>query len=140
MTEEAKNGLITGLLCTYGEVGKKTISNKLAGFYGALDCDTIYIISRRFGERYFDIVIDDEGLFKDKKQINAVSNDGHEILFGNIFICNHDEEGNSTSLTQEELDYLQKFFKYNKYGLNMNVDFGGGTIVQINSVLLKYDF
>ena len=77
----------------------------LQRIYDMLKCDCIDVVERKFGEHYYDIYCDDEGLFKENPlPAIATFDDGKivEQIVGNVFICKHDGEGGMESLTQEE--------------------------------------
>ena len=81
----------------------------LPSIYGLLDCDTIDIVARRFGNQTYSIVCDDEGLFKEKVIPAVITfHDGQvvEQLVGNVFICSQDDEGELASLTHEQVEEI----------------------------------
>lgn len=79
------------------------IPNGLDGYYKLLDCETIDIVRRKIGGKYYDIVCDDEGLFKETVNVSAVDGEGQAMLVGKLLICNHDGHGNEASLTQDDI-------------------------------------
>lgn len=87
------------------------IEDELDSFYKILNCSTIDIVVRRIGGRHkkvFDIVCDDEGLFKEPQKISAIDNLGNVQLVGNIFITGTvDNEGNLTSLSPSDVAYIK---------------------------------
>lgn len=87
------------------------IEDELDSFYKILNCSTIDIVVRRIGGRHkkaFDIVCDDEGLFKEPQKISAIDNLGNVQLVGNIFITGTaDNEGNLTSLSESDVAYIK---------------------------------
>lgn len=87
------------------------IEDELDSFYKILNCSTIDIVVRRIGGRCkktFDIVCDDEGLFKEPQKISAIDNLGNVQLVGNIFITGTaDNEGNLTSLSKSDVAYIK---------------------------------
>ena len=79
----------------------------LQRIYAMLNCDCIDCVTRKFGEHYYDIWCDDEGLFKEAPlPAIATFNEGEivEQIVGNVFICKHDGKGGMQSLTQEEYE------------------------------------
>ena len=106
------------------DVEKETVSvveipDKLDEFYRILNCDCIDIVARRIGkhpsgrQKRYNIVCDDEGLYKDPQKISAIDNMGQAMLVGNLFIVGGaDHEGNLTSLWDSDvmwiLDKVQK--------------------------------
>jgi len=59
--------------------------------------------------------IKDEGLFKDNYNISALDKDNDPALVGNLIIAHHDEEGNLTGLSDEDIKHLKNNYnsKYN---------------------------
>ena len=90
------------------------IEDTLKNLYQVCDCECIDIISRRIGGKVFDIVLDDEGLLKEK-MITAMREDRAEILVGNLFVVKNTGKGNLKGLNQEEIDHVRSLI--NKDGL-----------------------
>ncbi len=76
---------------------------KLDDYYKLLECDCFDIAQRKIGGVAYDIFVDDIGLFRDKPLVTAVDPDGHPMLVGNLLFANHDGEGNTTSLSDEDV-------------------------------------
>lgn len=106
--------MIKGLFLDKNESKLKTviIEDDLDVFYHMLECDTIDIVSRKFGDRYYDIVCDDEGLWKEPIVVTAVDPKGKPMLVGNLLIFNaNNEEGCLESLTDEDIKHIKdKYF------------------------------
>ena len=84
------------------------IEDKLEIFYDMLECEYIDIISRKINDKYYDFIIDDEGLLNDKPVTLFNEN---EVLVGSIIICGTaDEDGNLTSLSETESREIVKHF------------------------------
>lgn len=88
-----------GLLVTKKEAKIRTINGDLNTYYDLLECDTIDITSIKFGDKFYDIICDDEGLFKPDNHVSICSSEGSPMIVGNIIVCNHNEEGEETSLS-----------------------------------------
>ena len=80
----------------------------LAEWYRLIKCDLIDIVSRKIGGRYFDIIVDDEGLYKGGAKVTALDTQQQPLLVGNLVICNHDGEGGETSLTDEDIELIKR--------------------------------
>lgn len=80
-----------------------SIENSLEGYYKALDCDTIDIVEREINGTYYDIICDDEALLKGDPLPSALDKLREPMLFGRLFVCHHDDEGELTSLSDEEV-------------------------------------
>lgn len=80
--------------------------NSYKDYYPLLECDTFDVQSRNFNGKYLDIYCDDEGLFKEDNQIAIVTMSEDKIveqIVGNVFITNHNSEGKTISLTEDEI-------------------------------------
>lgn len=86
------------------EVG---IEDALHTYYDLLDCTCIDIVERKVGDKWFDIVVDDEGLLVGKP-VMAVEEDGTPMLVGNLLFCHHDEEGSLTGLEEGDAELLER--------------------------------
>ena len=84
--------------------------NSYMDFYPVLDCEVFDVVERKFGNNYYDIYVDDEGLLNHKEEaIFTLGDTGVvEILVGNCFICKHNDEGDTISLTDAEVDEIIK--------------------------------
>ena len=95
-------------------------------YYPLLECDTFDIQSRRFKDKWLDIYCDDEGLFKEinRPSILTFNKNGHlvEQIVGNVFIVSHDDEGNTISLTDEEVEAVLSAVKV-MAGLESNEEY-----------------
>lgn len=79
---------------------EKTIKDTLPDFYKLLDCELIDIVRRKIGGVYYDVVCDDEGLFKNPCFPSALTDDGQVALVGSLFICfGNDNTGELESLS-----------------------------------------
>ena len=78
-------------------------SGSLEEYYDILNCTTFDIASRRIGGSYYDIYCDDEGLLKCSPVVSAVSEDREPMLVGNLFVTKTNDEGETISLTAEEI-------------------------------------
>jgi len=78
-------------------------SGSLEEYYNILNCTTFDIASRRIGSSYYDIYCDDEGLLKCNPVVSAVSEDRQPMLVGNLFVTKTNDEGETISLTAEEI-------------------------------------
>jgi hypothetical protein len=102
--------LIKGFLIdVYGDRGcnELVFHDTLENIYKILDVETIDVAVRKIGNFTYDIICDDEGLLKDSLP-SAVTNEDEVQLVGNLLLVNHDEEGNFTSLTDEQIKDLGK--------------------------------
>lgn len=80
----------------------------LKAYYEALDCDLFTITSRKIKGKYYDIYCDDEGLFKPNPIPAIIMTDNKELdlIVGNCFICTANEEGETVSISEEEINEI----------------------------------
>lgn len=110
------NKKIKGVLVTPNQEGSKPRMYELdyesyKSFYPLLECDTFDIQTRKFKDKYLDIYCDDEGLFKQGNKTSILTFDKNfdslvEQIVGNVFVVKHDDEGDTISLTDEEIDMV----------------------------------
>lgn len=75
-------------------------------YYPLLECETFDIQTRKFNGEYLDIYCDDEGLFKEGNKPSIITFDNGKIveqIVGNVFIVGHNNEGQTISLTDEQI-------------------------------------
>lgn len=102
--------LVKGFLIdVYGDRGcnELVFHDTLENIYKILDVKTIDVAVRKIGNFTYDIICGDEGLLKDSLP-SAVTDKDEVQLVGNLLLVNHDEEGNFTSLTDEQIEDLGK--------------------------------
>ena len=87
--------------------GKRDI--RCTSYYKLIQCRYIDIVRRKIGQRYFNIVCNDEGMIA-KAKISAISNLGEIMLVGNLIICSDrvTDDGELTGLTDEEAKYIKE--------------------------------
>lgn len=103
--------LIRGFLVdVYGDrgAGVVTFVDNLQNIYNLLDVELIDVTERQIGKFTYDIVCDDEGLFKQDALPSAFNGKQEAQLVGNLLLVNHDEEGNFASLTDEQIEDLKE--------------------------------
>lgn len=84
------------------------IEKSLESYYKILDCTCIDITSRKIGDREFDIVCDDEGLFHEPQKISAITKAHKPALVGNLLIVKFDGEEDITSLDDDDIQYVMQ--------------------------------
>ena len=89
------------------------VRNNINAFYEALKCDLIDIVCRDFHGSKLDIICDDEGLLDEEKKkkpaiVGLYEGKPVEIIVGNVLLTNHDEDGETTSLTEKDYANLAK--------------------------------
>lgn len=114
---------ITGVLVNPADrvARKATIPATLEGYYAALGCSCIDIVTRKIGGKAFDIVCDDEALLKADPIPSACNYSGYGMLYGALFVCKGDSQGNLVSLTDDECLHVLKRVNYRLSGKNLEL-------------------
>ena len=89
----------------------RTIEAELQAYYDLLDVETIDIVTRKIGGKYYDIICDDEALLKNNPIPSMIGPHCDIMLFGNLFIALHDGEGNEISLTKDDVNRIMKCYR-----------------------------
>lgn len=83
------------------------LESTLEEYYKLLNCDCIEMISRKFNNTYYDVIVDEEGLFKQNLVPTAQSYDENgvkfETIFGNMLVTKVNEEGDCVDLNAEDI-------------------------------------
>ena len=87
---------------------KQVEVDELQDYYNHLGCDLFDIVSRKIGDRFYDVYCDDCGLFEDDPIISMVNKNGEPMLVGNLIFANHNAAGETTSLSDEDVRYIVK--------------------------------
>lgn len=75
----------------------------LENYYKHLDCNCIDIAERKIGNKFYDVICDDEGLLVDNPKVCCIAGDSDYNIYGNIIICNGDDNGNEQPLTEDDI-------------------------------------
>lgn len=94
-----------------GKANVVEIEPKLENYYSLLHCDYIDIAERQIEGTYLDFICDDEGLLKERNFVSCFDVKQKPMLVGSVLICRHDGEGNETSLSDEDVELIQKHLK-----------------------------
>lgn len=83
----------------------------LKEYYKLIGCDCIDITSRKIGGKFFDLVVDDNGLYSDNAIVSAMDGDGEPRIVGNIVVMNvpdEDGDGYMKGLTDADIALIQR--------------------------------
>lgn len=95
------------LLLFDGSEFREVECDGLDDYYRYLECDCFDIANRSVRGVRYDIFVDDIGLFAEDPKITACDPEGRRMLVGNLIFANHDSEGNTTSLTDEDVERIK---------------------------------
>ncbi len=84
------------------------VDGTLEEYYRLLQCDTIDIVCRQIGGKYFNVICDDEGLFKSDNVVTGIDADGEPCLVGNLLFCNAGKDGYEKGLSDEDITRISK--------------------------------
>lgn len=93
----------------------REIEDSIHTYYNLINCRSIDIVCRYFDNVQFDVVLDDEGLLKANETGELPTSwwqmEGYtppyEGLFGVLVLTHHDEVGNLTSATFEDVLHVR---------------------------------
>lgn len=97
---------IKGFLVNEDKAEMVEIEEKLQSYYDVLNCDCIDVAVREIDGKEFDIICDDEGLFKQDQIVTAVNEAMQPQLVGAILVVQHDGQGDFQSLTDGEVEIV----------------------------------
>ena len=91
------------------EAREVDIGTDLESYYKILRCDLITVTERKINGVYYDVISDDEGLFKENQILSAITEEGKAALVGSILIQRYDpENGTAAELTQEDIENIKQ--------------------------------
>jgi len=91
------------------EAREVDIQADLESYYKILHCNLITVTERKINGLYYDIVADEEGLFKEEPTISAITEEGKAALVGSILIQRYNaEKGSAAELTPEDVNNIKK--------------------------------
>ena len=104
-------GVIKGFLVDVYNTKKSRVvefEDTLENIYKLLDVSLIDVTERKIGDYVYDIVCDDEGLFRSDCLPSAYDSVLRPQLVGNLLFVNHDAEGDFASLSEEQIKNLNE--------------------------------
>lgn len=100
------------LLDVKNDVVEIVEADGLQDYYRHIGTDVIDIVTRRIGGEPYEIICDDEGLFKEYPKISAIDDMGQPMLVGNLLIAGGvDIEGNLEPVEIEDIEYVMQFIQ-----------------------------
>lgn len=91
------------------EAREVDISADLETYYKILNCNLVTVTERKINGVYYDVIADDEGLFKEKPIISAITEEGKAALVGNLLIQRYNaEKGSAEELTPEDIENIKQ--------------------------------
>ena len=78
-------------------------------FYRELNAEPLDIARRFIADKPYDIFVDDMGLLREPDSIvvSAIDGKGSPMLVGNLIFANHDGQGNTVSLTDQDIEHIK---------------------------------
>lgn len=76
-----------------------------------LKYDSFEVEKLTFGQHAYDFYFDKEMIYENNGKVSVVvykSNKKVDEFYGNVFVCKHDKQGYPVSLTEEELEEIEK--------------------------------
>lgn len=88
----------------------KTIENSLREMQNIIKCQRVTCTEIEIEGKKVDCWSDDEALFSSRLVPTLYINDDL-IIFGNILFANHDDEGTTTSLSDEDIGLIMRYIR-----------------------------
>lgn len=105
-----------------GQAHVKRIEGNLKGYYEALNCDLIDIIEIKINNKYYSIILDQEGKLKENHIPNLIFINKHnkiiDYIANDFIICNTEETDDrliEASLKDSDIKELLNYFKSCKH-------------------------
>jgi hypothetical protein len=78
--------------------------------YEAMDCSLVDVVRNiKIGKDFYDILVDDNGLYRENKIPSAKCSNAEQVLFGNIIILKADNEnGEWYSMGEKDFDNINE--------------------------------
>lgn len=98
----------------------------LGDYYKYIGCRCIDIVNRKIGDKRFEIICDDEGLFVENPKTSAITQSGRPLLVGNLLIASGTViDCELTPITANDVEYIYNFivdvFSFNGDNLSRNI-------------------
>lgn len=106
--------------------------NGLDDYYQYIDCRCIDIVRRKIGGKYFEIIIDDEGLLVNNPIPSAINKYGEVMLVGNLLIAGGEVvDGELIGITDSEITHiLQKGYVFVQFVQDVCMEWQNMLIVE----------
>lgn len=82
------------------------IEDQLEAFYEKLDCRSIDIVQRKIGGKWFAVMCDEEGLFRDPQVVSAINDIGQPMFVGNLMFFHETKDGEIIGLSDDDIDHI----------------------------------
>ena len=92
-------------------------ADTLNEYYQLLGCQCIDMVSIDMDGYSYDVVCDDEGLFRDP-MVPTLYISEEQVLFGNLAFVKIDEEGYTVGLDKEDIERLLRYIENQKDNLH----------------------
>lgn len=106
----------------------RLIKDNLDTFYKMLNATTIDVIRRPFKGKFFNVIVDDEGLLKKSPKVSAINYNYNPALVGNLIVTGvTNEDGELTGLTPDDVKLIFNCV----YRLRTDDDFKGWYVLAL---------
>jgi len=86
-----------------GSFGTVEIEPTLSEYYRLIGCTCIDMVTRELKDEVYDIILDDEGLLKEKPLISSVDSEGNPMTVGNLLFTRCNDEGEEVGITDDDI-------------------------------------
>ena len=95
------------------------IDDDLKVFYELIGCQYVDMVRRKIGDKYYDVICDDEGAFKENPIISAVDTTYKPMFVGNLIISKANDEGELIDLSEKDVKQILRH-TINYFTMNRN--------------------
>ena len=72
-----------------------------------LKCDLIDIVTRKIGGIWYDLIVDDEGLYQDNPKVSVLTKKLKPAIWGNVIITRSTPSGNQSGLKDSDIEIIK---------------------------------
>ena len=91
------------------------IKPDLETYYDLLNCATIDIVNIYIGGKVYEVICDDEGLYKSPLHFSVITKSMHPLIVGKVLVCNS-EDGKEKSLNISDVIHLTRALCWTSQG------------------------
>lgn len=104
---DTENPTNTGIIDLFGDNETDKGQSPLPTYYELLKCRCIDIVTRKIGDKWLDIICNDEGLYTNHPRVSVLDLKGRSMIYGNVIITNSTKDGYQRTLSDEDVQQIE---------------------------------
>lgn len=104
---DTDNPTNTGIIDLFGDSVTDKGQSPLPTYYELLKCRCIDIVTRKIGDKWLDIICNDEGLYSNHPRPSVLDLKGRSMIYGNVIITNSTKDGYQRTLSDEDVQEIE---------------------------------